>query len=209
MLGRFRRRRGTEGGRGEEIVSRRIPMASVGRPVPAELAELETEAESGDVLAMANLGAALIAVDRARALTWLTRAWDAGNVGAGFNLGTLHSLAGDTNRAQVIWERSAALGDPDAMLGLVRQALDRGDRATVDRWAPLILDQDEAYPVTALGVAFRDHGDPDRAVQAFLRAESLGDAYAMEYRARLLDARGAHAEAAALRARAETAERMM
>ncbi|WP_265736699.1 hypothetical protein [Peterkaempfera griseoplana] len=40
------------------------------------------------------------------------------------------------NRAPVVWEKAAALGDPDAMLGLVRQALDRGDGAGVERRAP-------------------------------------------------------------------------
>ncbi|MFJ9608907.1 hypothetical protein ACIRS1_21460 [Kitasatospora sp. NPDC101176] len=208
MLRWFRRRRGDAEG-GDGIVSRRVLLASGHQPLPVELAGLQGEAEAGDVIAMANLGAALVTVDRTRALHWLTRAWDAGNAGAGFNLGTLHEVSGDTDRAQVIWERSAALGDPDAMLGLVRQALDRGDRATVEHWTPLILAQDEAYPVTALGVALRDSGDADGAVRAFLRAEALGDAYAMEYRARLLDARGAHEEATALRARAATAERMM
>jgi TPR repeat protein len=193
-----------------EISEHRLPLSSTGRPTADSVAELEAAAEQGDVIAMANLGTAMILTgDRAGALHWLGRAWNAGNVGAGFNLGTLHSQAGDTNRAQVIWEQSAALGDPDAMLGLVKQALDRGDPATVERWVPLILAQDAAYPITALGVAFRDRGNVDRAVHAFLRAEELGDAYAMEYRARILDAQGAHDDAVALRARAAKAERMM
>ncbi|MFJ7250298.1 hypothetical protein ACIQWA_37450 [Kitasatospora sp. NPDC098652] len=128
---------------------------------------------------------------------------------AGFNLGMQHEASGDANRAQVIWEKAAALGDPDAMLGLVKQALARGDAAGVERWAPVILAQDEAFPITALGVAFRDRGDLARAVQAFLRAEELGDGYAMEYRVRILAAQGQPEEAAALRARAATAERML
>ncbi|MBT2471810.1 hypothetical protein J7E97_29080 [Streptomyces sp. ISL-66] len=101
---------------------------------------------------------------------------------AGYNLGMLHIVAGDANRAQVVWEKAAALGDPDAMLGLVKQALDRGDVVGVERWAPVILAQDEAFPITALGVAFRDCGDLARAMPAFLRAEELGDGHAMEYR---------------------------
>ncbi|MFJ2953515.1 hypothetical protein [Streptomyces sp. NPDC087270] len=56
---------------------------------------------------------------------------------------------------------------------------------------------------------FRDRGDLERAVQAFVRAEELGDGYAMEYRARILAARGRHEEADALRARAAAAERML
>lgn len=175
-----------------------------------ELAELMAAAELGDDVAMGNLAAGLHAKgDRDGALHWWGRAWAAGNVVAGFNLGMLHAVAGDANRAQVIWEKTAALGDPDAMLGLVRQALERGDAAGVERWAPVILAQDEAFPITALGVAFRDSGAPERAVQAFLRAEELGDGYAMEYRARILADRGRYEEAAALRARAAKAERML
>ncbi|MFB6811873.1 hypothetical protein [Streptomyces sp. NPDC056387] len=175
-----------------------------------ELAELVVEAELGEDVAMGNLATALhLKGDRVGALRWWGRAWAAGNVVAGFNLGMLYAVAGDANQAQVIWEKVAALGDPDAMLGLVKQALDRGDAAGVDRWAPVILAQDEAFPITALGVAFRDHGDLTRAVQAFLRAEDLGDGYAMEYRARILAAQGLDEEADALRARAATAKRML
>ncbi|MFD7631506.1 hypothetical protein ACFV7Q_36790 [Streptomyces sp. NPDC059851] len=175
-----------------------------------ELAELTVAAELGDDVAMGNLAAVLGARgDRDGALYWWSRAWAAGNVIAGFNLGMLHTVAGDLNRAQVIWERAAELGDPDAMLGLVKQALDRGDAAGVERWAPVILAQDEAFPITALGVAFRDCGDLERAVKAFLRAEELGDGYAMEYRAEILTSWGRHEEADTLRARAATAERML
>ncbi|MFD6969087.1 hypothetical protein [Streptomyces sp. NPDC059979] len=175
-----------------------------------ELAELTVAAELGDDVAMGNLAAGLHSKgDRDGALHWWGRAWAAGNVVAGFNLGMLHAVAGDANRAQVIWEKTAALGDPDAMLGLVKQALERGDAAGVERWAPMILAQDEAFPITALGVAFQDCGDLERAMQVFLRAEELGDGYAMEYRARILAVRGRHEEADALRARAATAERML
>ncbi|MGW8507678.1 hypothetical protein [Streptomyces sp. CLCI03] len=41
---------------------------------------------------------------------------------------------------------TAALGDPDAMLGLVKQALERGDASGVERWAPVIVAQDETFP---------------------------------------------------------------
>jgi hypothetical protein len=33
------------------------------------------------------------------------------------------------------------------------RALQRGDRAIADRWLPLVLGQDQPYPITALGVA--------------------------------------------------------
>jgi tetratricopeptide (TPR) repeat protein len=179
-------------------------------PADAELANLTAAAEQGDDVAMGNLAAVQYRKgDRAGALHWWSRSWEAGNTVAGYNLGMLHAGAGDANRAQVVWEKCAALGDPDAMLGLVKQALERGDAAEVERWAPVIVAQDEAFPVTALGVAFRDSGDLARAVQAFLRAEELGDGYAMEYRARILVAHGELEEAAALRARAATAERML
>ncbi|WP_406083559.1 hypothetical protein [Streptomyces virginiae] len=175
-----------------------------------ELAELTVAAELGDDVAMGNLAAGLhLKGDRDGALHWWGRAWAAGNVVAGFNLGMLHAVAGDANRAQVIWEKTAALGDPDAMLGLVKQALERGDAAGVERWAPVILAQDEAFPITALGVAFRDRGDLERAMQVFLRSEELGDGYAMEYRAQILDGGGRREEAGALRARAAGAERML
>ncbi|QNA70584.1 hypothetical protein C8250_000125 [Streptomyces sp. So13.3] len=129
---------------------------------------------------MVSLAAALhLQGDRVGALHWWDRAWAAGNVVAGYNLGMLHAAAGDANRAQVAWEKAAAFGDPDAMLGLVKHALDRGDAVGVKRWAPVILAQDEAFPITALGVAFRDGGDLPHAMHAFLRAEELGDGYAM------------------------------
>ncbi|MET8630889.1 tetratricopeptide repeat protein [Kitasatospora sp. NPDC004669] len=192
-------------------MSVRLPAAhEIELPPDEELAELTAGAELGDDVAMGNLAVALhLRGDRAGALHWWGKAWAAGNVVAGYNLGMLHTAAGDANRAQVVWEKAAALGDPDAMLGLVKQALDRGDAAGVERWAPVILAQDEAFPITALGVALRDHGDLARAMRAFLRAEELGDGYAMEYRARILAARGQHEEADALRARAARAERML
>ncbi|SHM89323.1 hypothetical protein SAMN05216499_11612 [Actinacidiphila paucisporea] len=179
-------------------------------PPDEELADLTVAAELGDDVAMGSLAASLyLKGDGVGALHWWGRAWASGNVVAGYNLGMLHSVAGDANRAQVIWEKAAGLGDPDAMLGLVKQALDRGDAVGVERWVPAILAQHEAFPITALGVAFRDCGDLSRAMQAFLRAEELGDGYAMEYRARILAAQGQHEEAETLRARAATAERML
>ncbi|MFD6916927.1 hypothetical protein [Streptomyces virginiae] len=175
-----------------------------------ELAELTVAAELGDDVAMGNLAVRLqVKGDRDGALHWWGRAWAAGNVVAGFNLGMLHAVAGDANRAQVIWEKTAALGDPDAMLGLAKQALERGDAAGVERWAPVIVAQDEAFPITALGLAFWDCGDLARAMHVLLRAEELGDGYGMEYRAQILDVWGRHEEADALRARAARAERML
>ncbi|MET7286965.1 tetratricopeptide repeat protein [Streptomyces sp. NPDC005573] len=195
----------------EELVSVRLPDGHrVEMPRRAELAGLTAAAEQGDDAAMGNLAAVLYRKgDRDGALRWWSTSWAAGNLVSGYNLGMLHASAGDANRAQVVWEKCAALGDPDAMLGLVNQALERDDAAGVERWAPVILALGEAFPITALGVAFWDHGDLTRAEQAFLRAEELGDGYAMEYRARILAAQGQHEEAAALRARAATAERLL
>ncbi|MFE5863954.1 hypothetical protein ACFQ77_25915 [Streptomyces virginiae] len=100
-----------------------------------ELAELTVAAELGDDVAMGNVAVRLqVKGDRDGALHWWGRAWAAGNVVATLNLGMLHAVAGDANRAQVIWEKTAALGDPDAMLGLVKQALERGDAAGVESW---------------------------------------------------------------------------
>ncbi|MCZ4100987.1 hypothetical protein O3W51_32830, partial [Streptomyces sp. H39-C1] len=162
----------------EELVSGRLPVGSAEMPSDEELADLRVAAEVGDDVAMVSLAAALhLQGDRVGALHWWDRAWAAGNVVAGYNLGMLHAAAGDANRAQVAWEKAAAFGDPDAMLGLVKQAFGRGDAVGVERWAPVILAQDEAFPITALGVAFRDGGDLARAMQAFLRAEQLGDGY--------------------------------
>ncbi|WP_148089463.1 tetratricopeptide repeat protein [Kitasatospora cineracea] len=194
----------------QEVVEARLVEGASCRPPDGELVEMLAAAEAGDDIAMSNLGAVFHSNgEPAAALHWWERSWAAGNTMAGYNLGMYHSAAGDPHRAQVIWEQVAALGDADAMLGLVKQGLERGDTATVDRWAPGILAQDEAFPVTALGVAFRDDGDLDRAVHAFRRAEELGDAYAMEYRARLLTAQGRTAEAEALLAKAATAQRML
>jgi TPR repeat protein len=140
----------------------------------------------GDPEAMANLGAALAQQGRlAEAIDWTERAWRGGNVTAGFNLGTFYSQAGDTHRADLVWTEAAQLGDPDAMLCVARLALQRGDRATADRWLPPVLGQDQPYPITALGVACRDSGDTATALRAFDRAIALGDAYAMDYAARI------------------------
>ncbi|MBY8882730.1 hypothetical protein [Actinacidiphila acidipaludis] len=166
----------------EDLVSVRLPAEHKAEmPSDTELTELAAAAEQGDDVAMGNLAAVLYRKnDQAGALHWWSKSWAAGNVVAGYNLGMVHAEAGDANRAQVVWEKCAALGDPDAMLGLVKQALERGDPVGIERWAPVILAQGEAFPVTALGVAFRDRGDLKRAEQAFLRAEELGDGYAME-----------------------------
>ncbi|WP_157845382.1 tetratricopeptide repeat protein [Kitasatospora phosalacinea] len=188
----------------------RVAAGASYRPPDGELVAMLAAAEAGDDVAMGDLGTVYYSNgEQKAALYWWERSWAAGNTVSGYNLGAHHSAAGDGNRAQVIWEQVAALGDPDAMLGLVKQALERGDAAGVDRWAPEILAQDQAFPITALGVAFRDDGDLDRAVHAFRRAEELGDAYAMEYRARLLADQGRTAEAVALLEKAATAQRML
>jgi TPR repeat protein len=81
-------------------------------PTPQSLALIERAARAGRPRAMANYGLALHQRgEHAKALGWSQRAWDAGNVGAGFNLGTLYQVQGETNRAEVIWQKAAALGD--------------------------------------------------------------------------------------------------
>jgi len=183
---------------------------SNGRFTPESLTRIKAAAEQGHVIAMANLGTELFATgDRAGARRWLRRAWDAGNVPAGFNLGMLHATAGDANQAQVIWERCAELGDADAMLGLVRQALERGQPASAERWMRAIFDQPDVFPITALGFAFAEHGHVPQAVLTYRVAVDRGDAFAMEYLAAILDSQGSHEEATELRQRAATAERML
>ncbi len=158
---------------------------------------------------MANYGTALHAAgDRAGALHWLTKSWEAGNVIAGFNLGTLHWTAGNRNQARLLWEQAAAHGDVDAMLGLVRLAFECDDRPTIEHWVPRIYAQDQAFPITAVGAAFRARGHTAEALRAFTIAGDLGDAYAMEYRAEILEAQGEHQQAHALRARAAEAEHL-
>ena len=181
-----------------------------GRFTAESLARIRAAAERGHVIAMANLGAGLLAAgDRAGALRWLGKAWEAGNVPAGFNLGMVYAMAGDANRAQVIWERCAELGDADAMLGLVRQALERGEPASAERWLHAIFSQPDVFPVTALGFALAEHGHVAEAVSTYRIAVDRGDAYAMEYLADILDSQGSREEAKALRERAKTAERML
>lgn len=181
-----------------------------GHWTPASYARIKAAAKRGDVVSMANLGTAMLtAGDRAGALHWLSKAWDAGNVIAGFNLGSMYTMAGDTHRAQVIWERCAKLGDADAMLGLVRQALERGEPASAERWAQAVYSQADAYPITALGYSLAEHGYTSQAIRAFQRSVDLGDAFAMEFLAAIYERQGSHDEAAALREHAATAERML
>ena len=59
------------------------------------------------------------------------------------------------------------------------------------------------FPITAMGVAFRDYGDERSALQAFSRATDLGDPYAMRYAAAQLDAGARSPDAAQLRTRAQ------
>ncbi|MFJ8434866.1 hypothetical protein ACIQ9P_26555 [Kitasatospora sp. NPDC094019] len=186
-----------------------LDLDADGRITADSLAAVRAAAERGRPVAMANYGTALHAAgDRAGALHWYTRSWEAGNVIAGFNLGTLHQTAGDLRRARLVWEQAADLGDVDAMLGLVKLAFERDDRPTIERWVRRIHAQDLAFPITAVGVAFATHGYTSDALAAFAIAADLGDAYAMEYQAEILTARGEHERADALRARAANAERM-
>jgi TPR repeat protein len=184
--------------RGREDRSER-PPASVPVPEvqpdgtlsPDFLERVRSAAEAGDSEAMANLGAHLAQQGLlADAIDWTERAWRGGNLTAGFNLGTFYSQAGDTHRADLVWTEAAQLGDPDAMMCVARLALQRGDRATADRWLALVLGQSQPYPITALGVAYRDNGDTATALRVFDRAIALGDAYAMEYAARIQERNG-------------------
>jgi TPR repeat protein len=180
-----------------------------GQVTAESLAAFRAAAEQGLPVDMANYGTALHAAgDQAGALHWLTRSWEAGNVIAGFNLGTLHWTAGNRNQARLIWEQAAAHGDVDAMLGLVRLAFERDDRPTIEHWVPRIYAQDLAFPITAVGVAFRARGHTSEALRAFTIAGDLGDAYAMEYQAEILEAHGEHEQAHTLRARAAGAEHL-
>ncbi len=193
-MGLFRRRR-TGGLRSADI-------GPDGRFV-GSLHELHQAARSGDLESMANLGTALCQSGAYREGTsWLDKAWRAGNVGAGFNLGSVAQMQGHPDRAEAIWTRVAAQGDADAMLCLARLALGRGDRAGADRWIEPVLGQDEVFPVTALGVAFRDSGDEATALRLFHAGIGRGDPYAMDYAATIYQARDDADRAAQLRSRA-------
>lgn len=190
--------------RRDEVPDPEVEIGPDGLPTPQSVAAIERAARAGHVVSMANVGLWLYQRGEHRdGLRWLEKAWRSGNAPAGFNLGTIYAQQGDTNRAEVIWQKAADLGDHDAMVGLVRLALGRGDHASATRWVDPVLDQDEMFPVTALGVAFRDYGDEGTALRAFTRAINLGDPYAMEYTAHMLEARGRTGDAARLRARAE------
>jgi len=127
---------------------------------------------------------------------------------AGFNLGAIYLEADDTHRADLVWQKVAALGDADAMMCVARLALQRDDRVAAKKWIePLLLAQDQPYPITALGVALRDSGDESTAVRIFDRAVALGDGYAMEYAARIHWAHGDIEAATEVRRRAEGATR--
>jgi TPR repeat protein len=187
----------------DDVPEPKIEFGPDRQPTAESWVDIERAARAGDVVSMANFGLGLHQRgERAAGLRWLERAWQAGNAGAGFNLGTFYLMQGDTNRAEVMWENAAERGDPDAAVGLLRLALERGDHARALGWLPPVLDQDESYPIVAVGVAFRDHGDVDTALRVLRRAIDLGDPYAMQYTADILDARGDTGDAAELRARA-------
>lgn len=172
-------------------------------PTSQSLALIGRSARAGRSMAMANYGLALHQRgDHTDGLRWLQRAWDAGNGGAGFNLGTIYQMQGETSRAEVIWQKAAALGDEDAMVGLVRLALGRREHDAAARWVAPVLGCDEPFAITALALAFLDYGDESTAVRALTRAVALNYPPAMDHGARLLDKQGKSEQAAALRARA-------
>jgi TPR repeat protein len=187
-----------------EVPEPEIEFGADGQPTAQSWTAIERAARAGHVVSMANFGVGLhVRGEHGEGLRWLQKAWRAGNAGAGFNLGTIYLRQGDTNRAEVVWQKAADLGDPDAMVGLVRLALERDDHAGAVRWLHPVLAQEAMFPITAVGVAFRDYGDDHTALQAFNRAIDLGDPYAMKYAAELLEAGGRTGDAAQLRARAQ------
>jgi tetratricopeptide (TPR) repeat protein len=195
-VGMFERRR-------ENTPEPEIEFGPNGAPTAQSLTAIEHAAHADHVVSMANFGIGLYQRgEHAEGVRWLKKAWQAGNAGAAFNLGTIYLSQGDTDRADIVWGHAADQGDPDAMVGLIRLALQRDDHTAAIRWLKHVLDQDTPFPITATGVAFRDHGDDSTALQAFNRAIDLGDPYAMQYAARLLEAHGHTADAAELRARA-------
>lgn len=113
---------------------------------PSLLAAVRAQAEAGDPEAMANLGAHFYQQgDHAQGIRWSELAWQAGNLMAGFNLGTFYVDSGDTHRADLVWTEAAERGDPDAMMCVARLALRRNDRSVADRWLVQVLGQDQPY----------------------------------------------------------------
>jgi TPR repeat protein len=160
---------------------------------PELVAAFRAGAQAGDPEAMCNLAAFLYLQGRLKdSILWAQRAWRAGDLNAGFNLGTWHLEAGDTHLADLVWTQAAQRGDADSMLCVARLALQRGDRRAAGRWLEPLLAQSQPYPITAMGVAYRDHGDVETAMRAFERAIALGDGYAMRYAARIHQAKGDH-----------------
>lgn len=160
---------------------------------PELVAALRERAEAGDPEAMCNLATFLYTQGRLQdAIPWAQRAWRAGDLKAGFNLGTCHLEAGDTHLADLVWTEAAQRGDADSMLCVARLALQRGDRLAAGRWLEPLLAQGQPYPITAMGVAYQDLGDVETAMRVFERAIALGDGYAMRYAARIHQAKGEH-----------------
>jgi hypothetical protein len=58
---------------------------------------------------------------------WLTRATEAGNVDAMYNLGGIADERGDTLSAMDWWQKAATAGDPQAMHNLGYTHYDRGE----------------------------------------------------------------------------------
>jgi len=199
---RSEHRGGSDGSEGEPS-----PVVD-GTITAAALATVRAHADAGDPEAMANLGAHFYQIgDHIQGISWTERAWSAGNLNAGFNLGTFYLNSGDTHRADLIWTQAAERGDADAMMCVARLALGRGDEAVADKWRERILVQDQPYPITALGVAYRDHADPITAMRIFARSIALGDAYAMEYAARIHELNGDISAARQLRTQAAQSTR--
>lgn len=186
-----------------EIPEPEYEIGPDGQLTAESLVSIERAARAGHVEAMANHGTSLFQRgERAEAVRYWERAWNAGNAAAGFNLGTYYAMVGETNRAKVIWKRSAALGDVDAMVGLVRLALERRDHAAASEWISPVLESKVPFAMTAVALAFRDFGDESTAVRSLTAAIKLNYAPAFDHAAAIFDQNGRRDEAAALRARA-------
>ena len=167
-----------------------VRFTSDGTPTPEFLAwiELRTTAATADAEELANHGLALFQRgERHAGIETLLRAFKLGNAIAGFNVGTIYWQNRQVDFAKKFWRGAAAMGDVDAMVGLVRLALRSGDHAAARPWIDPVLARDEPFPITALALEFKDAGDLVTARRALTRAASLDYQPAAQHFARLDD----------------------
>ncbi|SCD52121.1 Tetratricopeptide repeat-containing protein, partial [Streptomyces sp. SolWspMP-5a-2] len=84
-----------------------------------------------------------------------TRAADAGNTNAMYNLGFLANDQGDTDTARTRWTQAADAGDTDAMGLLGILADERGDTDTARTWYTQAADAGNTNAMTSLGFLAR------------------------------------------------------